>query len=318
MHIAILLLAVAGAWGTRRYCVGAIERCHLEARSWRERWSWAIGAIVVPALWCMIAVLAVVVMGTHGTMFGYSVSAIGLWCSGSLIAAITVLLIALLGRSGQIQRELQHYPKTAFISPTLDQTLELRTIASPSWFAGQVGIIKPELTIGRSLLTSLSSEQLEAIIAHECAHAHYHDTLTFFLLGWLRRWTSWLPETREIWHELILLRELRADRWAAQYIDPLLLADTLLTVARSAQQDSTQTATSTPIIAGIGFHDFTSIDSFEARITALIDPEIDPDQSMIMIQNADHQADQLTFKINGWLWAVLACFPLLALPFHHV
>ncbi len=318
MHIAILLLAVAGAWGTRRYCAGAIERCHREARSWRERWSWAIGAIVVPALWFMIAVLAVGVMGTHGTMFGYSVSAIGLWFSGSLLATITVLLIVLLGRSWQIQRELQHYPSTAFTSPKLGQTLEIRTIASPSWFAGQVGIVTPELTIGRSLLTSLAPEQLEAIVAHECAHAHYHDTLIFFLLGWLRRWTSWLPQTRDIWHELILLRELRADRWAAQYVDPLLLAETLLTVARSAQTSSAQTATGTPTIAGIGFHDFASVDSFETRINALIDHEIEPDTPPSMSLDSCHRDDRLTLTIDGWLWAVLACFPLLAVPFHHV
>jgi Zn-dependent protease with chaperone function len=320
MHIAILLLAVAGAWGTRLYCAGAIERSRMEVRlvrSWRERWSWAIGAIVVPALWIMIAVVAVGVMGTHGTMFGYSVSAIGLWISGSLIFSVTALLIALLGRSRQIRRELQHYPSTDFIAPNLGQTLQIRTIASPSWFAGQVGINKPELTIGRSLLTSLTPEQIEAIVAHECAHAHYHDTLIFFLLGWMRRWTSWLPQTQAVWHELILLRELRADRWAAQFVDPLLLAETLLTVTRSAQTSPSQATTETPAIAGIGFHDFATVDSVEARINALIATEVDPRDQPSQSLNSSDSDDHVTFVIDGWLWAVLACFPLLAVPFHH-
>lgn len=33
-----------------------------------------------------------------------------------------------------------------------------------------------------------------------------------------------------LWQELLLLRELRADRWAAQQVDPLLLAESLLVV----------------------------------------------------------------------------------------
>jgi Zn-dependent protease with chaperone function len=330
MHIAILLLAVAGAWGTRLYCAGAIERSRIEARSWRERWSWAIGAIVVPALWCLIAIGAVGVMGTHGTMFGYSVSAIGLWVGAGLLLTMTLLLIALLGRAWQIQRDLQHYPETDFTSATLNQTLTLRAITSPPWFAGQVGIVRPELTIGRSLLTQLTPDQLDAIVAHECAHAHYRDTLTFFLLGWVRRWTCWLPHTQAVWHELILLRELRADRWAAQFVDPLLLAETLLTVARSAHASASPHNPETPIMAGIGFHDFATIDSVEARINALMAHEITPIQTAQTAQTAQtvqtaqmswplpHPDDRLTFSIDGWLWVVLACFPLLAVPFHHI
>lgn len=317
MHIAILLLAVAGAWGTRLYCVGSIERNRIERRSWRESWSWAIGAIVVPALWCLIALVAVGVMGTHGTMFGYAVSAIGLWISAAFLATLIILLVALFGRAWQIQRDLQHYPQINVISTPLNQTLTLRTIASPPWFAGQVGIAQPELTIGRSLLTQLSPDQLDAILAHECAHAHYRDTLTFFVLGWLRRGTSWLPQTQAVWQELILLRELRADRWAAQFVDPLLLAETLLTVARSTQTSTPAAPPNTPRIAGIGFHDFASIDSFEARINALMAHEIAPTHSTQTLQPPQPQDDRLTVSIDGWLWAVLACFPLLAVPFHH-
>jgi Zn-dependent protease with chaperone function len=321
MHVVILLLALLGAWGTRQYCADTIKRGQTEVRSWAERWSWAIGAIVVPALWLMIAVLAVGAMGAHGTMFGYSVSAIGLWISGGLILSLMVLLGALLRRSWQIQRELHHYPTTTLTAPNLGQTLTIRAIASPAWFAGQVGILKPELTIGRSLLTRLDPAQLEAIVAHECAHAHYHDTTLFFTLGWLRRWTSWLPHTQDIWQELIILRELRADRWAAQFVDPLLLAETLLTVARSAQTPSQTPSPSdtpqSPAIAGVGFHDFTTVDSFEARIEALMAYEIAPESPVNSCSNQRRREDRLTLTINGWLWVVLACFPLLAVPFHH-
>ena len=323
MHVVILLLAVLGAWGTRIYCVQAIERSRNTSGLWSERWSWAIGAIIVPAFWLMIAVLAVGTMGAHGTMFGYRVSAIGAWISGGLTLMLLMLLAKLMLRSWQIQQELHHYPSTTITTPSLNQTITIRAIASPPWFAGQVGILKPELTIGRSLLTHLDPDQLEAIIAHECAHAHYHDTTLFFILGWLRRWTRWLPRTQEIWQELILLRELRADRWAAQWVDPLLLAETLLTVARSAQASSPSSITSEsspdPIISGIGFHDFTTIESFETRIEALISAESEIVSSSPNFQDSTGypSKDRITLTIDGWLWAILACFPLLAVPFHH-
>ena len=50
----------------------------------------------------------------------------------------------------------------------------------------------------------------------------------FFWWGWLRRLTEWLPHSKELWQELLLLRELRADQWAAQQVDPLVLAESLL------------------------------------------------------------------------------------------
>jgi len=317
MHVVILFLAVLGAWGTRIYCAKTIERSRSAARSWTPRWSWAIGAILAPALWLMIAVLAVSAMGAHGTMFGYRVGSIGLWMSGGLILVLVVLLAALLRRSRQIQHELHHHPTTTIATPSLNRIIVIRTIVSPVWFAGQVGILAPELTIGRSLLTQLEPEQLEAIIAHECAHAHYHDTSLFFVLGWLRRWTSWLPQTQEIWQELILLRELRADRWAAQFIDPLLLAETLLTVARSAQTSSAPQTSQAPIIAGVGFHDFTRAESFEARIEALIAQDIERHPQITSLQADGDREDRVPLTIAGWLWAILACSPLLAVPFHH-
>jgi hypothetical protein len=124
-----------------------------------------------------------------------------------------------------------------------------------------------------------------------------------------------------VWHELILLRELRADRWAAQFVDPLLLAETLLTVARSADTSASPSNSSnpdTPIIAGIGFHDFATIDSFEARINALMASDIVPEPAASTSPKPHTQDDRLTFSIDGWLWVVLACFPLLAVPFHHI
>jgi hypothetical protein len=50
-------------------------------------------------------------------------------------------------------------------------------------------------------------------------------------LAWIYHCTAWLPGSQALWQELILLRELRADRWAAQHTDPLLLAEALVLTA---------------------------------------------------------------------------------------
>jgi Zn-dependent protease with chaperone function len=97
-------------------------------------------------------------------------------------------------------------------------------------FAAQVGVWKPQLVVCRGLLEQLDEEHLRAVLAHEEAHRHYGDTLWMFAVGWLRHLSGWLPNTEVLWQELLTLRELRADRWAAQRVDPLVLGEALVQV----------------------------------------------------------------------------------------
>ena len=245
----------------------------------------------------------------------HGVSASGLWLSGGFAMVAVSLLVALAARAWQIQRELHHYPATTIDAIGLDRTVTARTIAAPSWFAGQVGLANPELAIGQDLLDGLDGDRLEAIVTHECAHAHYRDTLVFFFLGWLRRLTGLLPHTHEIWNELVLLRELRADRWAAQFVDPLLLAETLVAVARASQPSTAGNSPDDLAEAWVGFHDFSAAGSFEARIEALIDTEL---AASTALTDREVSFEPRDLSVGGWLWCALACFPLLALPFHQM
>ena len=74
---------------------------------------------------------------------------------------------------------------------------------------------------------------MAAVITHEKAHAYYHDTFWFFWLGWLKRISFWLPYTESLWQELLLLREIRADGWATQWVEKLTLAESLVQVIAS-------------------------------------------------------------------------------------
>ncbi|NJO19174.1 MAG: M56 family metallopeptidase [Spirulinaceae cyanobacterium RM2_2_10] len=129
-------------------------------------------------------------------------------------------------------------------------------------FAAQIGFWSPDLAVSQGLLDCLTRPQIEAVLAHERAHHYYRDTFWFFWWGWLRRLTSWLPRTELLWQELLLLRELRADAWAARQVDPLLLAESLLEVVQAPMLLADDRCAA--------FADCQTPQRFAARIEALI------------------------------------------------
>lgn len=169
-------------------------------------------------------------------------------------------------------------------------------------FAAQVGVWNAQLVVSRGLLEQLDDEHLRAVIAHEEAHRHYRDTLWMFGVGWLRRLTGWLPNTEALWQELLTLRELRADRWAAQRVDPLLLGEALLQVVGYGVVEQ-------PAAAWVGFAMTVSSDPRQ-RLQERID-------ALLRQAESGPVAPPPHFSlIRGWAWLGLALLPLLAIPFH--
>jgi len=317
MHVLLLTFALLGMviirQGLYRTLADIQEQPLVQLWVWREYWYRALAAIVLPPLGLICAIVAIMMMGHHGAMFGMSVGAWGCWLSWGLIGTAVLLLMALLWRIYTIQQELKYYPRRPLAvaspyvpasttrqdfrhgqrwdlhtdrsinhhpnrhhqrqpdRPTSSKTQPLygRVLSEPSWFAGYVGLWQPELAIGQALRTQLSAEQLAVVIAHESGHAHYRDTLLFFVLGWLRRLTAWLPHTRSLWQILVLLREIRADRWASQFVDPLVLAETLVFVVRQTMQQPAESLQE-PHLDWIGFHDQVTWASFQQRLNCLL------------------------------------------------
>ena len=149
------------------------------------------------------------------------------------------------------------------------------------------------------MLDHLDSDHLAAVLAHEAGHGHYRDTFWFFWLGGLRRLTIWLPNTEALWQELLLLREIRADRWAARSVDTLVLAESLMSVITA------------PLMAPESVCASFSCAAPRSRLAQRIDALL--------------EADTLTasgismFKILPWQWAAIAfaLTPLLTIPFHY-
>jgi Zn-dependent protease with chaperone function len=171
---------------------------------------------------------------------------------------------------------------------------KIRLLTTGALFAGQIGFWQPELVISQGLLKSLSPEQLETVLAHEQGHHYYRDTFWFFWLGWIRKFTAWLPNTNILWQELVDLRELRADAYAASQVDPLLLAESLLLVA------SNPPVTSDMCCAAVNS---VGVQRLEQRIEALLSP-------------AEPSETKQQLYYPAWNQFVFALLPLIIVFFH--
>ncbi len=203
----------------------------LIAGLWRLTWQPGrspLTVFVAPPLLLLSTVLAIVLMGSSGQMWGWPTG----WAG--YVPALAVMGVALLSALWQWLAGWWAVRQLVAIATLETVAAEpVYVVTNPAVFAAQIGIISPRLMLTTGLQQLLSPEQQAAVIWHERAHRHYRDSLLFFALGWLRWWTLWLPHTEALWQALLLWRELRADRWAAQYVDPLLLAETLVTVVRA-------------------------------------------------------------------------------------
>ncbi|BAU40876.1 M56 family metallopeptidase [Leptolyngbya sp. O-77] len=256
-----------------------------------HRWTAALGPFLFAPLLLLCTVVAVFCMGREGHMLGLSVGSLGWVLAVDSLTLAGGMLLRLGWQVGRSHESLKPLPVVEISHTTA------RLLDTPALFAAQVGFWQPELVVSRGLLDTLSAEQVAAVLAHEQAHTHYRDTFWFFWLGWLRGLTVWLPHTEALWQELLRLRELRADCWAAQRVDPLLLAESLVQVVRSPL-----TVADFPCAA---FGEAASPCRLTERIEALL-----PDAEGELASSVE--GDRLP-----WLWLFAACLPLCTLLVHH-
>ncbi|WNZ23282.1 M56 family metallopeptidase [Leptolyngbya sp. NK1-12] len=282
MHFSLILLAIGVACGMRLVAF----RPRL---GWSTRWRHTLGLFLGPPLLLLITAGAVLGMGRQGQMLGLPAGEIGYICALGFLALALGCLVWRAGQAWHSFRQLRHYPAIE-----IEQTpAYLLDSAVP--FAAQIGVWQPRLVVSQGLFTQLTADQIQAVIAHEQAHTHYRDTFWFFWLGWLRHLTAWLPNTEALWQELLLLREVRADRWAAQQVDPLLVAEALLQMAQAPLigLEPALEHSCAAISAG------TSLSRLEERIEALLSEETLPESASL-----------------PWLWLLLSLIPLLTMVLH--
>jgi Zn-dependent protease with chaperone function len=293
----MLLGSLCLAWGLR-YGWQSI------GGSWQMRWHKALVCFVLPPMLVMMTAIAVFCMGSEGQMIGLQ--------AGRLSFSIALIfLIYSVVRSGQLAwdgwqslRELRKLVANSdnavnenFKSATNISISEpMLLLNMPTLFATQIGFWRSHLFVSQGLLDTLDVPHLEAVLLHERAHSHYRDTFWFFWLGCLRQVMPWLPNTQALWEELLLLRELRADRWAAQHLDGLLIAESLLVMV-NAMVGNNAIASETFAAA---FGSTNPSDRLEERIDFLLaEPEALP-----------------KFSWRSLFWIGFSLLPLAALPLH--
>ncbi|WP_417766254.1 M56 family metallopeptidase [Spongiibacter tropicus] len=102
----------------------------------------------------------------------------------------------------------------------------LRVIDTPGILASCVGLLRPKVFVSRQLTQQLSAAELQAVIAHEQAHAYRLDNLKSLML----RWSSllWPPViARRIRQGYQHDAELACDQLAGKRCDPAALHSAL-------------------------------------------------------------------------------------------
>ncbi len=294
MHGSLLLLTglVAVVWRWR-FSYGDATRS--PADPWAARWQSALVAFCLPPLMVTIAAGAVLSMGHHGTMMGWSVSPLGCWVSlGALVFASGVVAHTLI-KTAETQLRLRQYQTV-----TLPTGGHARCLETDLPVAAQVGLWHSSLLVSRGWLEHLTLAEQQAMIAHEQAHADYRDPLWFLGLGMIRRLSIWLPNTQSLWEELLLLREIRADQRAARTSDPLLLAELLVKLSR--QMTLATQGYSSDLEPYMGFNESLSLSRLEQRVNALLEP--------------DSVAEPAVPGPGRLMWLIVAVLPLTATWLH--
>ena len=293
MHLIVSIAILALAWRLR-------YTWSETGASWSQRWDRTLAIFLLPPLLLFTSAIAIILMGPHGRMVWVGND----WLSYDLaigFLGFAALYWFKLARSGWLMlQQVRTYPTTELDG----NSVRLLNLATP--YIAQIGFWEPELVISQTLIDTLETAHLEAVLAHEQAHYHYRDTYCFFWLGWVRQITTWLPQTESMWQELLVLRELRADRWAADRTDPLLVAEALLLVVQN-----TSTFTENFCAA---FSQMAPADRLDRRIEALLailEPPLDDRVGGTEPQHQQHQQNR-----SAWVWLLLALLPLLAVPFH--
>jgi Zn-dependent protease with chaperone function len=239
---------------------------------WQTRWESALSAFCLPPLMVLLAAVAVIAMGHHGTMMGQSVSPVGCWVSWGGLALASGVLTYSLGCAVRTGWQLRQYPVVA-----LPEGGQARCLPVDLPLAAQVGLWRSALLVSRGWLEQLTTEEQQATLAHEQAHADYRDPFWFLWLGLVRRFSIWLPHTEALWEELLLLRELRADQRATATSDSLLLAELLVKLSR---QITLASHLEVYLEDGVGFNDGRSLSRLEQRVNALLEPPPLPERSV--------------------------------------
>jgi len=146
-----------------------------------------------------------------------------------LVIIPSVLLLGLTG--WRILRERRLVQTLVHTSRSSDYAPNVRLLDQDEPIALTVGWVRPTILLSTGLIRSLSSDSLNAVLAHEHAHVRRRDT---WLAASDRIAASILPQrvANPLLHQIHISRELACDTEAADNGEPIHVARALTEVAR--------------------------------------------------------------------------------------
>jgi Zn-dependent protease with chaperone function len=132
-------------------------------------------------------------------------------------------------------------------------------IAADEPFAVTHALIRPRILVSTALADALTPPEVAAVLAHEREHLRRRDPLRLLAARLLCAWCWYLPAARWLGRRVTLRRELAADRAAAGFAGPGMLAGALLKLASLPACAAVAAASPAPDAPG----------SLEARVAQL-------------------------------------------------
>lgn len=293
MHLHMVGIALACAIAIRIGGHLSLSRASQQSTKWQARWRSAIITFVAPPLILIATAVAIVSMGTATDYHPWE-GQLSYGLSWAFIAVGLLVWVQLSWEAIQAHLVIHQLPVETIQDSRCSRLAMGKVIDIPAIFSAQVGLWSSELVVSRGLIEYLDDEHLAAVIAHESGHAYYRDTFWFFWLGSLRRLTPWLPYSKTLWQELLLLREIRADCWAARSVDTLVLAESLMSVITA------------PLMPSEAVCAEFSCAAPHSRLAQRIDA---------LLESPTTERFDLT--VLQWGAIALSLMPLLTIPFHY-
>lgn len=221
MHFILIFTALFIAYTVRS--ISTIKQV-----KYQKKWGLSLFLFTFPPLLLLMTCITVFFMGYHGEMWGIKASKFSYYLAEGFVIFAIFTLIKTIWNLHQLSLLINKYS----VQKINGEDIKIMDSSFP--YAAQVGFWNSQLVLSQGLIKLLSPQHLNAVIAHETAHKINKDPFFFFWLSYLEKLTFWLPNNQNLWNNLLLLRELRADKIASKTVDFLLIAEALLTVTTAS------------------------------------------------------------------------------------
>ncbi|MFQ5882990.1 MAG: M56 family metallopeptidase [Candidatus Methylomirabilales bacterium] len=170
--------------------------------------------------------------------------------AGSFLWA-TFRLVASLLATRRLRERSQAYSPGRY--PKLDRALarqglsllSLRVFETPRPMALTLGLVRPQVLLSEGMISTLSEEELGAVLCHEVGHVRHRDPFRLALVRFLADAVWFLPVARPLAGNFADAVEEKADDWAvASTRQPVELASALVKTAKAAVGQPIPAATS--------------------------------------------------------------------------